>query len=178
MERAVNPHVWNSAIFPGKLDAASRLVVGFELNRYDRNGKLDLLLGKNRTPDMGTFWLGNSDAAGIADYRFGYFLGWGKALGNLCPLWLGMSAIGYLLTGLAVRSRALLVAGLFHLLGILILPYTGGWLFLFTGFVMVFSLLVLAELQWDMRRPIDYAGLTPEQQDFNRKQQKLRQVSI
>jgi hypothetical protein len=108
----------------------------------------------------------------------GIFLGWGKVLGNLCSLWLGMSAIGYLLTGLAVRSRALLVAGLFHLLGILILPYTGGWLFLFTGFVMVFSLLVLAELQWDMRCPIDYAGLTPEQQDFNRKQQKVRQVSI
>lgn len=34
--------------------------------------------------------------------------------------------------------------------------------FLFTGFVMVFSLLVLAELQWDMARPSQYAALTPE----------------
>ncbi|MEG4107839.1 hypothetical protein [Microcoleus sp. S13_C5] len=83
------------------------------------------------------------------------FLRWGKVLANLCPLWLGMSGIGYLGTGFAVRSRALLAASLFHLLGILILPYTGGWSFLFTGTVMVFSLLVLAELQWDMRQPLN-----------------------
>lgn len=83
------------------------------------------------------------------------FLSWGKVLANLCPLWLGMSGIGYLGTGFAVRSRALLAASLFHMLGILILPYTGGWSFLFTGSVMVFSLLVLAELQWDMRQPIN-----------------------
>jgi hypothetical protein len=60
-----------------------------------------------------------------------------------------------------IRSAiALLAASLFHLSGILILPYTGGWSFLFTGAVMVFSLLVLAELQWDMRHPINYAALT------------------
>jgi len=83
------------------------------------------------------------------------FLKWGKVLANLCPLWLGMSGLGYLGTGFAVRSRALLAASLFHLLGILILPFTGRWSFLFTGTVMVFSLLVLAELQWDMRQPIN-----------------------
>ncbi|MEG4515340.1 MULTISPECIES: hypothetical protein [unclassified Microcoleus] len=83
------------------------------------------------------------------------FLSWGKLLANLCPLWLGMSAIGYLGTGLAVRSRALLAASLFHLLGILILPFTGSWSFLFTGTLMIFSLLVLAELQWDMGQPIN-----------------------
>jgi hypothetical protein len=83
------------------------------------------------------------------------FLNWGKVLANLCPLWLGMSGIGYLGTGFAVRSRALLAASLFHVLGILILPYTGGWYFLFTGTLMVFSLLVLAELQWDMRQQIN-----------------------
>ncbi len=108
---------------------------------------------------------------------FGIFLGWGKLLANLCPLWLGMSGIGYFLTGLAVRSRALLTASFFHLLGILILPYTGGWSFLFTGAVMIFSLLVLAEWQWDMRHPIDHAALTPEQQDFNQEQHRLRQLS-
>ncbi|MEG4443069.1 hypothetical protein QUB47_10370 [Microcoleus sp. AT9_B5] len=83
------------------------------------------------------------------------FLSWGKVLANLCPLWLVMSGIGYLVTGLAVRSRALLATSLFHVLGILILPYTGGWYFLFTEALMVFSLLVLAELQWDMRQPIN-----------------------
>jgi hypothetical protein len=73
-----------------------------------------------------------------------------------------MSGIGYWGTAFAVRSRALLAASFFHLSGILILPYTSGWSFLFTGAVMVFSLLVLAELQWDMRHPINYATLTPE----------------
>ena len=92
----------------------------------------------------------------------GIFLSWEKVLANLCPLWLGMISIGYLGTGFAVRSRALLAASLFHLSGILILPYTDGWSFLFTGAVMVFSLLVLAELQWDMRHPINYAALTPQ----------------
>lgn len=96
----------------------------------------------------------------------GIFLGWGKVLTNLCPLWLGMSGIGYLGTGLALRSRALLAASLFHLLGIWILPYTSGWSFLFTGGVMVFSLLVLAEWQWDMQHPINYAALNLKQQDL------------
>ena len=83
---------------------------------------------------------------GLVLTDLGIFLGWEKVLANLCPLWLGMSGIGYLGTGLALRSRALLAASFFHLSGILILPYIGGWSFLFTGAVMVFSLLVLAEL--------------------------------
>ncbi|UNU24683.1 hypothetical protein [Microcoleus vaginatus] len=83
------------------------------------------------------------------------FCSWGKVLANLCPLWLGLSGIGYFGTGFAVRSRALLAASLFHLLGSVIVPYTDGWSFLFTGTLMVFSLLVLAELQWDMRQPIN-----------------------
>jgi hypothetical protein len=59
-------------------------------------------------------------------------------------------------------DRALLAASFFHLSGILILPYSDGLSFLFTGAVMVFSLLVLAELQWDMRHPINYPPLTPQ----------------
>ncbi|MEG4802303.1 hypothetical protein QUB63_20610 [Microcoleus sp. ARI1-B5] len=107
----------------------------------------------------------------------GIFLGWGKVLANLCPLWLGLSGIGYFWTGLAVRSRALLAASFFHLLGIVILPYTSGWSFLFTGAVMVFSLLVLAELQWDMQHPINYAPLTPKQQHLEPEQHRIRQLS-
>jgi hypothetical protein len=59
-------------------------------------------------------------------------------------------------------DRALLAASFFHQSGIFILPYIGGWSFLFTGAVMVFSLLVLAEWQWDMRHPINYAALSPQ----------------
>ena len=92
---------------------------------------------------------------GLVLTDLGIFLRWEKVLANLWPLWLGISSIGYLGTGFAVRSRAILAASVFHLSGILILPYTGGWSFLFTGAVMVCSLLVLAELQWDMRHPIN-----------------------
>jgi hypothetical protein len=63
---------------------------------------------------------------GLVLTDWGIFLGWEKVLANLCPLWLGLISIGYLGTGLAVRSRALLAASLFHLSGILILPYTSG----------------------------------------------------
>ena len=99
---------------------------------------------------------------GLVLTDLGIFLGWEKVLANLCRLWLGAISIGYLGTGFAVRSRTLLAASFFHLSGIFILPYTGGWSFLFTGAVMVFSLLVLAELQWDMRHSINYAALTPQ----------------
>jgi len=34
----------------------------------------------------------------------GIFLGWEKVLANLCPLWLGMSGIGYFGTAFAVRA--------------------------------------------------------------------------
>jgi len=99
---------------------------------------------------------------GLALTDLGIFLCGEKVLANLCPLWLGMSPIGYFGTEFAVRSRALLAGSLFHVSAILILPYIDGLSFLFTGAVMVFSLLVLAELQSDMRHPINYAALTPE----------------
>jgi hypothetical protein len=43
---------------------------------------------------------------GLVLTDLGIFLGWEKVLANLCLLWLGMSGIGYLETGFAVRSRA------------------------------------------------------------------------
>lgn len=77
------------------------------------------------------------------------FLGWGNILIHLCALWLGLSAICYFCTGLAVRSRAVIFIGIIHILGIFILPYVGPWQFLTTGTLMVFCLLMLAEFRWD-----------------------------
>jgi hypothetical protein len=77
------------------------------------------------------------------------FLGWGEVLMYLCPLWLGLVALGYLCTGLGMRSRTLILTGLIHLLSIGILPYVGTWQFLATGIVMGGSVLLLAEFQWD-----------------------------
>ena len=96
---------------------------------------------------------------------------------NLCPIWLALSAVGYFATGLGLRSRAFMLAGLFHLLGIAILPLCIGWQFLATGLVMTANLLMFAETQWDMRPPIDnYGLLSEEQKDFNREQYLIRQT--
>ena len=57
-------------------------------------------------------------------------------------------------------------------------PDVGSWQFLTTGAVMGCSLLVLAELQWDMRSPIDYDLLSPKQKQFNQEQDRLRQINI
>ena len=48
-----------------------------------------------------------------------------------------------------MRSRTLLLTGLVHLLGILIMPYVADWEFLTTGLITGGSVLMLAELQWN-----------------------------
>lgn len=106
------------------------------------------------------------------------FLGWGEVLMRLCPLWLGLSAVGYFCTGVGMRSRAFILAGLAHLCGIAVLPYTGSLQFLSTGIMMAVSLLMFAEVQWDMRPPIEYNLLTLEQKQFNQKQYQLRHLSL
>ena len=104
-------------------------------------------------------------------------LGWGSVLMHLCHLWLGLSVVGYICTGLGLRSRAFIMAGLFHVLGILALPFCIGWQFLATGLVMTANLLMFAETQWDMRPPINnYGLLTQEQKEFNREQYLIRQT--
>jgi len=86
---------------------------------------------------------------GVILTDFSIFLGWGDILSHLCQVWLGISTIGYLCTGLGVRSRALIFTGILHWLFIFILPYIVAWQFLSTGAFMVFCLLLLAEFQWD-----------------------------
>ena len=106
------------------------------------------------------------------------FLSWGPILMRLCPMWMGLSALGYFGTGVGMRSRAFTLASIVHLLGIAVLPYLGGWQFLSTGIVMAVSLLMFAGVQWDMRPPIEYNLLTREQKQFNEKQYQLRQVPL
>lgn len=109
--------------------------------------------------------------------NLGIFWHWGFVLMNLCPLWLGLSALGYGLTSFALRSRTFLLVALIHLLGLFCLPTVAAWQFLATGIVMGGSLLLLAQVQWDMRPPIEYAFLTQEQRAFNQQQHHLRQQS-
>lgn len=86
---------------------------------------------------------------GLVLTDLGIFLGWGWVLMNLCPLWLGLVAIGYLSTGLGMRSRTLILTGLIHLLSIGILPHVSVMQFLATGVVMGGSSLILGVFQWD-----------------------------
>ena len=77
------------------------------------------------------------------------FLSWGSVLSYLCHLWLGLVALGYVLTGWGMRSRTLMIIGAVHLIGIALLPYIPAWQFLATGIIMGISVLILAEFQWD-----------------------------
>ncbi|TBR61496.1 hypothetical protein BLD44_008920 [Mastigocladus laminosus UU774] len=113
--------------------------------------------------------------AGVTLTDLGIFCGWGTVLMHLCPLWLTISAAGYLLTAWGVRSRTFLIMAIIHLTSIAVLPLCSGWQFFATGIVMAASLLVLAEWQWDMHQALkDYAILTPEQKLFNQQQHELR----
>lgn len=87
---------------------------------------------------------------GLLVTDLGFILIWSEVIANLCPLWLGLSALGYWCTGLALHSRAIIAVGFVHLLAIGVLPYVGSWQFLFTGSVMVLALIILAELRWDI----------------------------
>ncbi|MBD0335917.1 MAG: hypothetical protein ICV62_10545 [Cyanobacteria bacterium Co-bin13] len=86
------------------------------------------------------------------------FLGWGEILGHLCPLWLGISGIGYLITGLGMRSRAFMLIAVVHFLVLQVLPYVGLWQPLTTGIIVSGSALLIAEIQWDANGVCGYQG--------------------
>ena len=113
--------------------------------------------------------------AGLVLTDCSIFAGWGGLLLHLCDLWLGVRAIGYLLTGLGLRSRAFVSIGLAHLGAIGLLPFVAPWQYLTAGIVIAGSLLLLSQLQWDMRPPIENTLLSEEQKEFNRIQYLLRQ---
>lgn len=107
--------------------------------------------------------------------NLGIIGGWGVILINLCPLWLGSCGVGYVVTGFGLRSRLFVLIGMTHLLGIGMLPLISSLQFLFTGLVISGSLVLLSEVQWDMREPIESPVLSDEEKEFNGKQRELRQ---
>ncbi|MDY6781579.1 MAG: hypothetical protein SW833_03330 [Cyanobacteriota bacterium] len=116
---------------------------------------------------------------GVVVTDLGIFLGWGWVLMNLCNLWLVLSALGYIFTGIGMRSRAFILAAIVHIAAIFLLPYVAGYQFLATGIAMTATLLIFAETQWDMRPPLEENDrLTAKQQQFNKEQYKLRQASL
>ncbi|XZO00063.1 MAG: hypothetical protein ACM65L_16125 [Microcoleus sp.] len=116
--------------------------------------------------------------AGLVLTDCSIFAGWGGLLLHLCDLWLGLSAIGYFCTGFGLRSRTFLLIGLTHLFSIPLLTFVAPWQYLTTGIIMAGCLLLLSELQWDMRLPIENSLLSEEQKEFNRIQHQLRQITV
>lgn len=121
------------------------------------------------------YWWAGLMLTGLLITNLGIFGGVAPILIHLCPLWLGLTAVGYAGMGVGMRSRTFLACGLLHLVGMRLLPYVVGWQFLATGIIMAGSLLLLAELQWDMRPPITAAVLSSEELAFNHQQHLLRQ---
>lgn len=113
---------------------------------------------------------------GVVLTNLGIWFNLGSLLINLCPLWLGLSALGYVITGLGIQSRALLLTGAIHVVSIGLLPYVESYQYFSTGSVIGISLILLAQVQWDMRPPIEYSLLTEEQKVFNHEQHQLRQI--
>lgn len=103
----------------------------------------------------GILWIGWVWAvlmgAGVALTNLAILNTWSVVLLNLCPLWLGLCAVGYGITGWGLRSRAMFLTGAVHGGAIGLLPWCAPWQFLVTGLVMGCSLWILAELRWDMR---------------------------
>ncbi len=122
------------------------------------------------------YWWALLMFGGLGLTNFGIFWGWSSLLPHLCPLWLMLCALGYFGTAWGLRSRAFILAGLFHLLGMVIIPYVGGWQFFTTGAIMSGTLLLLAEFQWDMSTPIESKLLTVEELSFNQDQHRKRQI--
>jgi hypothetical protein len=116
--------------------------------------------------------------AGVVLTNLGIFAGYWQILLYLCPLWLGLCALGYLGTAWGLRSRAFLMNGLLHLLAIALLPIFPTVQYLIAGLVMSGSLLLLAEVQWDMQSTSSYSSLSEEHQQFNQEQRLLRQLNL
>ncbi|WP_218082928.1 hypothetical protein [Anthocerotibacter panamensis] len=100
-------------------------------------------------------------ALGLMLTNVGILTAWEPVVLHLGPLWLTLSALGYLGTGVRLRSRALVLAGVLHGLCAAIFYAWSDWQFLGTGTMMSVCLLLLGLCQWDMHL---VAGLLPAQQ--------------
>lgn len=109
-------------------------------------------------------WAGLMLLGAISTYQ-GIFSGWSWALIYICPLWLGLSGLGYLVTGVGLRSRLFLLLGLIHIATIALLPIMPLWQPLVTGLVISSSAFSIAEFQWDANGVCGYQ--TQEAQAFS-----------
>lgn len=88
--------------------------------------------------------------AGMVLTTYGIFCGVGSILINLCPLWLGLCALGYGVMGFKMRSYSFTSAALVHGIGIVSLAYFPAWQFFVSGLVMALTLFFFSVVPWDM----------------------------
>lgn len=101
---------------------------------------------------------------GMVATAYGIFGGVGVVLMNLCPLWLGLCAVGYLAMAVGLRSRSFSAASLVHGLAIAFLTFDPSWQFLNSGLVMASTLFFFSVVPWDMRatEADELCGLQPK----------------
>ena len=90
-------------------------------------------------------------SCGMGVTAYGIFCGVGFILVNLCPLWLGLCALGYLAMAIGMRSRCFAACSLVHGLAIIGLTFHPGWQFFTSGLVMALTLFFFSVVPWDMR---------------------------
>ncbi|MBW4699901.1 MAG: hypothetical protein KME03_18785 [Aphanocapsa lilacina HA4352-LM1] len=110
---------------------------------------------------------------GLVLTDFSIAVGWAEVMVHLGVLWLVLSAVGYGMSGFALRSRALLMVGVVHLAAAAAALLLTDWQFLIAGGVLSGCLALLGSTQWDMRLPIDY-NLPQEALALNRLQHERR----
>ncbi|MBE9063102.1 hypothetical protein [cf. Phormidesmis sp. LEGE 11477] len=70
---------------------------------------------------------------------------------SLCPLWMGLCALGYGAMAVGMRSHAFTAACLVHTLAIALLYHQPSWQYLTTGLVISLTLVFFSVVPWDMQ---------------------------
>ncbi|EDX85843.1 hypothetical protein S7335_3546 [Synechococcus sp. PCC 7335] len=89
--------------------------------------------------------------AGIVVTAYGIYGGVSTLMVSLCPIWMGLCALGYGAMAVGMRSHAFTAACLVHTLAIMLLYNQPNWQYLTTGLVISSTLLFFSIVPWDMQ---------------------------
>ena len=89
--------------------------------------------------------------AGIVVTAYGIYGCVSVIMVSLCPLWMGLCALGYGAMAVGMRSHAFTAACLVHTLAITLLYHQPSWQYLTTGLVISLTLLFFSVIPWDMQ---------------------------
>ncbi|MEO0887854.1 MAG: hypothetical protein AAFY54_18275 [Cyanobacteria bacterium J06648_10] len=92
-------------------------------------------------------------AAGSLITAYGIFCGHALILLNLCPLWLGLCAVGYGAMAAGMKSRCFTAAFWVHLSAMLFLSHTASYQFFTSGLVIALTLFFFSIVPWDREEP-------------------------